>query len=309
MIALIWISSTASLAAWPWIDRGGEALMDRLGIERLCVFGMPPVDFVTLAADLGCRFIGTGLEAMGYYNPHGYPDWSLKTDPALRREMVAAMRDRGVAISLCEGFGVRPDGDVADFAPDLDLAAELGAQRINVVSIDRDLARTLDGFAAVTEMAEARGLETTTEIGSGPISRLAPALAAVRHVGRPSFRLLIDTMHFFRLGGTVEEIAAIDPKLIGYVQLCDAPRTSSYARYMEEALHDRLAPGEGELPLLDFLRLVPPEVVVSVEVPQRPLAEAGLGPAERVGRCVEAARRLLAEAESAPPQGELSRSD
>jgi sugar phosphate isomerase/epimerase len=277
--------------------------MDRLGIERLCVFGMPPVEFVTLAADLGCRFVGVGLEAMRYYNPHGYPDWSLKTDPALRREMAAALRDKGVAISLCEGFGVRPDGDVRDFAPDLDVAAELGAQRINVVSIDRDLARTLDGFATLTEMAEARGLQTVTEIGTGPIGRLEPALAAVRHVGRPSFRLLVDTMHFFRLGGTVEEIAAIDPQLIGYVQLCDAPWTSRYPKYMEEALHDRLTPGEGDLPLLDFLRLVPPEVVVSVEVPQRPLVEAGLGPRERVGRCVEAARRLLAEAEGCSPSG------
>jgi sugar phosphate isomerase/epimerase len=270
--------------------------LDRIGIERLCVFDMPPVEFVGLAADLGCRFIGIGLAAMGYYNPHGYPQWSLKDDPALRREMMAAMRDRGVAVSLCEGFGVRPDLDMAAYAADLDVAAELGAQRINVVSVDRDLARTMDRFAELTEMAEARGIETTTEIGPGPISRLDAALAAVRHVGRPSFRLLIDTMHYFRFGGSIAEISAIDPQLIRYVQLCDAPRTSKYAKYIEEALHDRLTPGDGELPLVDFLRIVPPEVVVSVEVPQRPLVAAGLGPYERVSRCVEAARRLLAEA-------------
>ncbi|TDT98292.1 hypothetical protein EDD99_6519 [Streptomyces sp. 846.5] len=29
-------------------------LMDRLGIECLSVSGLPPVDFVCLAADLGC---------------------------------------------------------------------------------------------------------------------------------------------------------------------------------------------------------------------------------------------------------------
>jgi hypothetical protein len=38
--------------------------MNRIGIERLCVFGMPPVEFVTLAADLGCSFVGIGLTPM-----------------------------------------------------------------------------------------------------------------------------------------------------------------------------------------------------------------------------------------------------
>lgn len=276
--------------------------MDRIGVERLCVFGMPPVEFVTLAADLDCRFIGVGLKAMRYYNPHGYPDWSLKDDPVLRREMVAAMRDRGVGISLCEGFAVQPGADVRELAADLDVLCELGGRRINAASLDRDLGRALDGFATLAEMADARGVETTIEVGPGPIDGLAAGLAAVRHVGRPSFRLLIDTMHLFRLGGSVAEAAALDPQAVGYVQLCDAPRVSSFARYMEEALHERMVPGEGELPLLELLEVLPRDVVVSVEVPQRSLAEAGQGPHERVGRCVAAARRLLARAEAAGPR-------
>jgi hypothetical protein len=55
-----------------------------------------------------------------------------------------------------------------------------------------------------------------------------------------------------------------------------------------------MAPGEGELPLAQFLRLVPDGVVVSLEIPMRSLAEAGVGPRERTARCVEAARTLLA---------------
>ncbi len=35
--------------------------MDRLGFEMLCVFGMPPVDYVRLVADLGCHNITTGM--------------------------------------------------------------------------------------------------------------------------------------------------------------------------------------------------------------------------------------------------------
>jgi sugar phosphate isomerase/epimerase len=118
-------------------------------------------------------------------------------------------------------------------------------------------------------------------------------------VGRPSFKLLVDAMHFFRFGGRVEDLAAAGPGLIGYVQLCDAPRVSTHASYMDEALHERLAPGDGELPLVDLLRSVPDDVVVSVEVPQRSLAAAGMAPEERVGRCVAAARRLIAVAGAA----------
>ncbi len=269
--------------------------MNELGIERLCVFGMPPVPFVTLAAELGCSCIGIGLTASRYYNPHGYPDWSLRDDPALRRELVAAMRDLGIRISLLEGFGIVPGADVRAMAPDLDLLYALGGARINAVSMDRDRHRTLDGFATLAELAGERGIEVTIEIGPGPIANLPAALAAVRHVAQPNFRLLIDTMHYFRLGGSIAEIAALDPTLIGYVQLCDAPRVSPFSSYMEEALHERMVPGTGDLPLRAFIALLPSEVIVSLEVPQRSLAEAGLGPRERVAACVDAVRALMFE--------------
>lgn len=267
--------------------------MNNLGIERLCLFGMPPTEHVALASSLGCRSIGIGLQAMRYYNPDNYPDWSLRDNAVLRRELLTMMADHGVAIGLCEGFSAVREGQVRDQAGDLDLAAALGSQRINAVSTGRDLGLALDGFAVIAEMAAQRGLETVTEIGPGPIATLDCALAAVRHVGRSDFKLLIDTMHFFRFGGTVAALAKVDPHLIGYVQLCDVPLRSQYPTYMEEALHERLVPGEGELPLAEFARLIPDSVVVSVEVPRRSLAQAGVGARERVAPCVAAARALL----------------
>ena len=272
--------------------------MNELGIEQLSLFGMPPVEQVRLAADVGCRCIGIGLTRLNYCNPHSYPDWSLRSDPMLRREMVAAMRDAGVRISIVEGFAIQPGKDVRDLAPDLDIVGELGGERINLVSIDPDQARTFDGFAAMAEMAGERGIETTAEVGT--MLGFAAALAALRHVDRPNFRLLIDTMHYFRLGGSIAEFAALDPERVGYVQLCDVPLVSTFESYREEALHERLAPGAGELPLAAFVRLIRPEVVVSLEIPQRSLAEAGRGPLERVGACVEAARALLAAVDRAP---------
>jgi sugar phosphate isomerase/epimerase len=267
--------------------------MDRVGIERLCVFGMPPVPFVQLAASLDCRHIGIGLTPMRY-NPDRHAHWSLRDDSSLRQDLRAALALHGVEISLCEGFGVRHDADIRDQAGDLDIAQQLGARRINVVSIDRDRGRTFEQFAILAAMAHERGIETMIEIGPGPIPNLAAALEALAFVAQPHFRLLIDTMHFVRFGSTAEELAAIDPAAIGYLQLCDAPLVSRHDSYMDEALHERMLPGTGELPLEQLLAAVPEETVIGIEVPQRSLLEAGMDDRERVRRCVDATRALLA---------------
>jgi sugar phosphate isomerase/epimerase len=111
--------------------------MRAIGIEYISVFGLPRVEFVNLAADLGCAHIGTGLVPMPY-NPHAYPPWSLAQDGALRQEVIAAMRDRGISISVGEGFLVRSNSDVRDRAADLDIMRELGVERIGTLSIDPD---------------------------------------------------------------------------------------------------------------------------------------------------------------------------
>ena len=274
--------------------------MNRLGIETISVLGLPPVAFVNLAADLGCAFISTGLTQL-HINPHNYPSFSLLEDANLRREMVAAMRDRGVSISLGEGLTAREDADIRDRAHELDIMAELGIKRINTVSLDPDLGRTFDKFAILAEMAAVRGIETTTEFAPGlTVQNLTTAIAAVRHVGRPDFRLLIDTMHFFRSGSKLADLKALDPDMIGYVQLCDAPLKPRFDTYMQEAMTERMVPGTGEAPLRDILAAVPRHLVVALEIPLLSQAEAGVGPYERLLPCVEAARNLLAQLETLP---------
>ena len=270
--------------------------MTRIGIENISVFGLPPLDFVNLAADLGCQCISTGLISFDF-GVHNYAPFSLRDDLALRRELKAVMRDRGVTISLGEGLVIRPDLTVRDHEADLDTFCELGAEVINTVSMDPDLGRTFDELAILTEMVAARGRSTTIElVPSLTIGDLPTALAAVSHVGRPDFSLLIDTMHVIRSGSTVAEIAALDPALIGYVQLADAPLKPRFDSYFEEAMFERMVPGNGELGLLELLTVLPADRVYSIEIPLRSEAMAGIGPHERLSKCVVAARELLAQA-------------
>ncbi len=276
----------------------------KLGIDRLGTFGMPPTQFVELTADLGCDSVGIALAPMPGYNPDNHPDWSLRDDPALRRELIATLQDRGVSIGMVEGFALVPGQDIRAYAQDLDLVRELGGDRIACVSLDKDLPNTIDGFAVLTAMAAERGLLVSAEMGSlGPYGRVEPALAMVRGIGMDNFSLMVDTMHYFRMGNTIEQLAAIDPALIGYVQLCDVPLANRFDTYMEEAMYERMAPGDGELPLREFVKLIPPGVVVSLEIPIRSLAEQGLGPRERHAPSVAAARAMLADRKAEPSAG------
>ena len=268
--------------------------MDRLGIEFLSVFGLPPVDFVCLAADLGCRYISTGLASYPY-DPPIYPRFSLRDDASLRREMRAAMHERGVSISLGEGLTVRSGADIRDRGGDLEIMAELGIRRVNTVSVDPDLDRSIEQFGLLAETAASLGMETTLEPCPGlTVPDLPTALDAVRRVGRPDFRLLIDVMHVIRAGAGPPDIAALDPGIVGHVQLSDAPLVAVVPDYAREAMFERMVPGTGELPLPEMLAALPDDVVIGLEVPILSQAQAGIGPHERLGRCVEAARDLLA---------------
>lgn len=268
--------------------------MTELALGFLSVFALPPVEFVNLAADLDCQHISTIVQGQPLV-PLDFPPFSLK-DAALRKELLAAMNDRGVSISLGDGFLVLPGADMRNFCSDLDVLAELGVPRINVVSLDPDLRRTFDQFAALTELGAQRNIETDVEPVPGlTIGDLPTALVALDDVGRPDFRLLIDTMHLVRSGSSAADLSALDPQHIGYAQLNDTTLQPRIDNYMEEAMYERMVPGEGELPLRDILSVLPPDIVIELEVPRRSLALAGVSPIDRLRPCVDAARRLLAE--------------
>jgi sugar phosphate isomerase/epimerase len=272
--------------------------MDRLGIEMLCVFGMPPVEYVHLVADLGCRYITTGLDGF-VLKQLGYQPFSLRDDPGLRRELMAAMDDRGISISLGEGLLIAPGVDVRSYAGDLDIMAELRIPRINTVSLEADRARTFDELAVLTDLAADRGIVTSVEPVPGlAIADLPTAMAAVEHVGREEISLLIDTMHVARSGAGPDDLRSLPAERIGHVQLCDVPlRSTGEYNYAEEAMYHRMAPGEGELPLAEMLAALPGDRVVGLEVPMLSRAEAGVSAYDRLLPCVKSARAVLARAD------------
>ena len=263
-----------------------------IGLETLSVFGLHPAEFVRMAAELGCSHVTLNLHPAANRLPP-YPELSIRSDRGMQAEIRNALRESGVRLGMMEGFAILPGSEVEDMASDLDIAAGLGARAVCAVSLERDRPRSYAQFARLTELAAQRGLAVTTEVGAGILRDLPRALEAVRQIGDPRFALLIVTMHFFRSGSSVTDFAALDPALIGHVQLCDVPMPAVIESYMDEALYERRCPGDGDLPLARFLTHVPKDVIVGLEVPIRSEAEAGIDAKARMDRCIAATRILM----------------
>ena len=77
---------------------------------------------------------------------------------------------------------------------------------------------------------------------------LAGAVEVLETVARPNARLMVDTLHAHRSGVTVDEIARTDPRLFGFIHLCDGPGpvpSLEDPSMIGVARAGRLYPGEG----------------------------------------------------------------
>ncbi|KQM22248.1 sugar phosphate isomerase/epimerase family protein [Novosphingobium sp. Leaf2] len=267
------------------------------GIDLLTVMGLGPVEHVTLAADLGCSAVSMGLERLpDRYNPHGYAHWSLRENAQLRRDLKAVLAERKVALCLGSGLRVRPDGDAetAQTASDMDLFAELGALRVAASDHGAERDRAVAQLAGLADMAAARGMDFSIEFSPVlTIRSLAEAITAVQQIGEGKASVVIDALHFFRSGGSVRQIALLDPALIGHVQLADGPRRAE-GDYLTEAMTERMIPGQGELPLREFVDALPRGVILDLTVPLASAARGGRMPGAYVGEVVKRTRDFLA---------------
>ncbi len=139
------------------------------------------------------------------------------------------------------------------------VAAALGARYLNVICADPDTARFTDRLAELVQMARPYRVRPVIEFMAWrPLRTLAGAVAMA--TGSGGAGLLLDTLHIQRCGATTEEIAAVDPALLGYLQLCDAPANAQTGDAVTEARTMRLLPGAGELPLRDVLGVLPEDL-------------------------------------------------
>jgi sugar phosphate isomerase/epimerase len=265
--------------------------MRPFSLAHLTVLEVGPPDLITLAALAGFRAVGVRLCSP---TPGGI-EYPLQPGSSAMREVKQRMAHLDVQVSDIEVVRIAPDTIVETYATAFEAGAELGARRVCVNIDDPERARVIDRFGALCDLAAPFGLALDVEFMLWrPVARLEDAVDVVSSAQRPNGFVMIDALHLIRSGGDVAAVASLDPRLIGSVQLCDAPLASPPpSGIIDEARSDRLVPGEGELPLLELLAALADDIPTAVEVPLTRL-HPSLGPLERARRVHAATQALLA---------------
>lgn len=236
-------------------------------VSHLTAIDASAEDFIDGASAAG--FDGVGLRVIP---PQHAPTRVIAGDGP----RIAALRrradDQGIRIFEAESFGIDADTHIPNYLPALEAAAELGAAFIVSGGIDPDEERLATHYAELAELAQGFGLVLAIEfMPIRPMKSLADALRVIGKVHHSNARILIDALHLARSGGLPKDVASVDPALIAYVQLCDAPNPPVQP-LQEESRQGRLYPGEGGLPIAQLMNALPANIPVSVEAPHRHLA-------------------------------------
>lgn len=269
--------------------------MAELCLDPLTCPNSGPVEIVRLAADIEVPLVGLLVNPGSTSSPE---DRDLLGDTPARRATRDACQAAGVQVDMIESFYLRPETELESFLPALESGAWLGARRLGFVTQDPDASRLLDRTHAFLDMVRDHGLEALLEFTPRMTQKtLADAVAFLGQLDRPELRIHVDALHVARSGTPLNEIAAQTDKIIGRAQLCDGPATVTDEEGRNEALHRRLMPGDGVLPLKDLLAALPPGIVIGLEVPQDGFEDLPGTLESRVRRGMAIMRDWVAETE------------
>ena len=249
-----------------------------VGMDHLTMLDVSPPDLVTIARKAGFDSISPRVAASA---PDEEP-WLMNAGSPMLEETACRLDDTGVRVLSVEVVRIGADTKREDYEPALEAGARLGARYVTVNSDDPVLERASETFAALTADARPYRLRPVIEpIMYTRVSNLNEAIYTAERSGGGG--VLVDTLHFQRYGGRLEQLRSLDPDLLSYVQLCDAPLAppSELPRPLKlprgqstdgtdlqlESRAMRLLPGDGELPLAQFLAALPQRIPVSVEAP------------------------------------------
>jgi len=170
-------------------------------------------------------------------------------------------------------------------------AERTGGDSVNIVHFGGDPATPLEAIAeavaGVSRRAAAYGLMIVFEFLPGTaVPDINTAARLVEMVSESNMKIMFDTRHLARSGGSVEDVVR-HAELVGATQFSDL-------KWAERDAEDRLLPYEGDLQLkgmLDAVRTAKPEIPIGIEVFSTVLYR--LSAAEAAERAARALRKLI----------------
>ncbi len=220
---------------------------------------------VSIAGDLGEKL--TAIAAAGFDGVELFEQDFITFDgtPSDVGDMV---RDHGMTIDLFqplrdfEGLPEPLRGRAFNRVErKFDLMQELGCELLLVSSTTHDkslggIDRIAADFRELGERAADRGLRVGFEARSWGrhINDYRDAWEVVRRADIPSVGLILDSFHTLANGSELSALRSIPGDRIFHVQLADAPVIEMNLEYLSR--HFRTMPGEGDLPLVDFMTAI-----------------------------------------------------
>jgi sugar phosphate isomerase/epimerase len=260
-----------------------------LSLAHLSELDVRPSDLIEMAAKAGFASIGLRTSRA---SPGGveYPLRTAVEQADMRRRISAT----GVSVLYIEMISLSETTRASDYRPMLEAGAAIGATRLAVSGESADFSVVSEKLAELCDDASTYGIAVDIEfMPYRAVRSLSDAAEVVRRANRRNAHILVDALHVFRSGSSLEELARLDSTMVGTFQICDAPRQApTYDELAVEARTRRLLPGQGELALVALIDALPPGIPFGVEVPlasQRP----DLHPAARLALLVATTREFL----------------
>jgi sugar phosphate isomerase/epimerase len=260
----------------------------KLALAPLTLFRPPPLEVVTAAGEAGYDAVGfqLGLQEV--------PVSPLASDPTFLKAALSELDRFGLSVLEVSNIVLEPGRTIDEGRLLIDFAAAVGAFTVQATVWDHERGRVVDRLGVLCGHAAAAGLTITVEfMPYSAVRNLGDARDLVRSTDAENARVLLDTLHFVRSGGTIDDLDDEAVQSFQFVQLCDAvAKAPDFDHLREEAIGRRLPLGEGALPLDAIMDRLPTDLPLSIEAPCQRLA--GLANVAQATEHLEIARRFLA---------------
>jgi sugar phosphate isomerase/epimerase len=234
-----------------------EAMM--LSLAAGCVLDTRGPRTIEVAASGGWQAAGI------WYEPDEWRDGTMLT------ETRSALASTGLPVLDIEVLRIQPGEFRDEWRSIIDTGAAIGARNLLCISLDPDMGATAAHFARICELAAEADIRACIEfMAFTAVRELGDALALVERVDHPAAGVLVDALHLARTGGHPRDLVGIDPRLLPYAQWCDGladgPCIDDTRALITDALDARSCPGEGGLPVGEFVWSLPAATPLSLEI-------------------------------------------
>jgi sugar phosphate isomerase/epimerase len=271
-----------------------NAMRQQFSLAHLTVLGCPPPEMTYIAARAGYDYVSIRPIYMGL---PGEPNYALAENRAMLKQTKTALATTGLQVHDIELARIFEGVDPKSYVPAMEVAAELGAKAVLSSIWGGERAFYVEKFGELCDLAHRFGLTVELEfVPIASVNDLAGALDVLRTVERPNAGLMIDMHHFHRSRDNPADLDAVPREWFRFAHICDAPGEipadrAEMIRILREA---RVDMGTGGLDVSEILGHMPAPLVLSIEQPNVERARE-MGYAEHAFRCLEAAKRYLAE--------------